>query len=120
MTCTDPWWWVATCVTIDLLCATVHTLIEHRIARWLPWYRRYLSTLLWVIAIALYAANGRYAKAAHLAAALLAIAALQWNAHTARRNRDKGDDQRKREAERSERLTEAQQSAFQREVLAQQ
>lgn len=116
----DPWWWAGVCIANDVMLATVHTLLEHRIARWLPWYRRYLSTLLWIIELALYTATGRYVKPVRVGVALLAIAALQWNSHTARRNRDKGDDQRKREAERSERLTEAQQAAFQREVLAQQ
>ncbi len=91
--------------------------IERARARWLPWYQRYLPCLIWGLYIA--AVWLDVGNVAEVALVMLATAASLWNDTTARRNRDRGDDQREAEAAAAgARLTEVQQAAFQREARA--
>lgn len=87
---------------------------EHAWARWLPWWRRYLSALLWLL---MSLAELLHARATvNLFLFALACLAHAWNRLTSKRNRHNKRDMRKLEASRSERLTDVQQTAFRRQV----
>jgi hypothetical protein len=85
---------------------------DHREARWLPWWRRYLpSGLITCAVLWTYAGGGVWTNPFWYAA----IAAGIWNHITSRRNKRDGRDHKALEAE-APRLTEVQQQAFGRQV----
>lgn len=85
---------------------------EHAIARWLPWWRRYLPVIPWVaITVAIPPCQVK----ARLVCVIVAVVLRAWNVWTASKNKRDGNDQHKVEAARAE-LTDTQRRAFAREV----
>lgn len=90
---------------------------EFRRARWLPWWRRYLAVLLMLPFVAnAFAVFGPRNGASDWALMVVALAMDTWNMLSANRNKRNGNDRKKAEAAEAERLTEVQQTAFQREA----
>lgn len=86
--------------------------LEHPRARWLPWWRRYLASLPWLIDALFF--DRTHPLAGH-ALCWTAILISWWNIYTSNKNKRDGKDMRKLEAARAE-LTETQVRAFRREV----
>lgn len=89
---------------------------EHRFARYLPWWRRYLTCLpmsVWVV-------NGLEVFATRegrldWALTLVSIGLHAWNMASGRRNKRNGKDFKTKEAAEAE-LTEVQQQSFNQQV----
>lgn len=86
---------------------------DHREARWLPWWRRYMPTGLITCAVAWHYAVGPgfWRNPFWWAAVVVGV----WNSLTARRNKRDGKDQKKLEEE-APRLTEVQERSFRQQV----
>lgn len=85
---------------------------DHREARWLPWWRRYLPSGLMACGVVWIWLEGPFWKNPFSYAAVVAGV---WNHITSDRNKRSGKDHEKLEAE-AERLTEVQEQAFGRQV----
>lgn len=103
--------------TVRLLLVAWIARDEVRRARWLPWWRRYLSLLpasLWLINA--FEVFGPTDGAFDWTLTVITLAIDFWNTITSRRNKRDGNDRKKAEAAEVARLTEVQQTAFRREA----
>lgn len=107
-------------VGLALITLTGYALCERLWAQWLPWWRRGLSCLPLALKLTLGIASlvigCSHWPDARLLLGLVSLVIWHWNFWTSRRNRRDGNDQRKLEASRSERLTEVQAAALRRQV----
>lgn len=99
----------------DVAMLATYLVAERWHARWLPWWRRYMSSGLLALKLTFWVLGlGWVGGISRFVVGMIAAGVFQWNVHTAIRNRRNGKDHRKLEA--AARLTEVQQVALKREV----